>query len=113
MTQRDDIGAQLDAALHAAFPSGDVGYPQTPRTKRARAIMETAIALAGAQIEVYNFHECPDCVQFNVRYGGGWVTAAAISFKNLDALTNAALIQQWIPRVLEYGHGDSGVKATE
>lgn len=103
----------LEQALYGDFPPGDQGHPQTARTRRVRNILETAIALSGAQIEVYNFHERADCVYFNVRYHSArpsasptsdvWVTAGAEGFSRLDALTDAALVQQWIPQTLRYG----------
>lgn len=96
----------LEQSLYHDFPPDDQGHPQTPRTHRVRNIVETAIALSGAAIEVYNFHERLDCVYFNVRYDGTWVTAGAVNFKSLDTLTDAALIEQWIPRILRYGVDD-------
>lgn len=110
MPTDNDIGKALDKAAYSDFPPHDQGHPQTARTRRVRSILETAIALSGAEIEVYNFHERPGIVYFNVRYDDTWVTAGAENFKALDALTDAALIEQWIPRTLQFGTSSGGGK---
>lgn len=106
MTNRDDIGKQLDAALHAAFPTGDVNYPQTPHTERARALLESAIAIAGTPVHCYNFHEVGKVVTFNRSYvadGGGVVIGAwSIKVRTLDTLSDAAIVQMYVPVFKDY-----------
>ena len=105
MTLSDDIGKALDDALHKAFQAGDVGYPQTPHTERARAIMESAIAIAGVPVEAYNFHEIGRNVYFNVSYPDGESTivgAWCMGVRELDTLSDAAIIQQYVPIFEDY-----------
>lgn len=106
MTQRDDIGDQLDAALHAAFPSGDIGYPQTPHTERARVLLESAIAIAGTPVHCYNFHEVGKVVTFNRSYvaddGGVVIGAQYIKVRTLDTLSDAAIVQMYVPVFEDY-----------
>lgn len=105
MPRRDDIGKALDNALHAAFPAGDVGYPQTPHTERARAIMNTAIAIAGVPVRCYNFHEVGRYVNFNVSYpdGDGRIIGAwHMGVRELDTLSDATIIQQYMPIFEDY-----------
>lgn len=104
MKSDKEIGEALDQQLRGAFPPDDVGYPQTPLTKRAAAIVEQAAGLlvmdGYPQIEGYNYRQTShDGVTYNVRYpaedGGIWVMGSGLTLNASDMALTQLVYTHW------------------
>lgn len=104
MPTEREIGEALDTQLRAAFPPDDLGYPQTPLTRRAAGIMEAAATLLLMEgyplIEGYNYQEAGYMgVTCNVKYpaedGGIWVSSQGLDMQLSDTACAQAVYARW------------------